>query len=157
MPSGVFFCTALTDPIAKPDTGSHMTDIVYPSLSEDAWVTGGAKQGDYLFSNFMIVDKSQTYLYDGLISSFPWIVANNKGDIPGTLSAVRTTLSTYFGRYFHDVVVDVSDSTAKETPSTVQLSIYISYMDKNNKQYVLGKMIQMQDTIVKKIININNG
>lgn len=131
--------------------------IVYPSLSEDGWVSSGIKIGDNLFSCFLISDYSQSYIYSGLISSFPWILQETQNDMSRTISLTQQTLSDYFSRYFNNVIVEVMEIDNLTDPSKGQISIYVKYSDSDNKEYVLGKMLEIADLTVKKIIDINNG
>lgn len=133
------------------------TQISFPSLAEDAWVTSPAKIADYMLSHFFLSDRSQSYLYDQHVSSLPWILTENQGNIGTTISDVRQTLETYFSRYFNNVVVEVSEVPNPDSLSKAQITIYIKFYDVNGKEYVVGKMLQISDTILEKIITLNNG
>ena len=131
--------------------------ILYPSLSEDGWVSSPEKTADYLMSTFLVSDYSQTYLYKGLVSSLPWILQDNQGNIARACTAVRDTLNTYFSRYFNNVVVEVNEVENTESPTKGQMSIYVKFADKTGKEHVLGKLLKLADSIVESIITINNG
>jgi hypothetical protein len=131
--------------------------ILYPSLSEDSWVSSPLKKADYLFSTFFVADYSQTYLYKGRVSSFPYILQSTLGNVSETCAVTRETLLTYFTRFFNNVVVEVEEVPNLEAPSKAQISIYVRFTDIDKKEHVLGKMLQYQDTIISKIITMNNG
>jgi hypothetical protein len=133
------------------------TGITFPALSEDGWVTSSAKTADYMLSHFFLSDRSQSYMYDQYISSLPWILTDTQGNIGLTISAVRETLETYFSRYFSKVIVEVSEIPNKEDPGKAQISLYVKFTDKDNKEVVVGKMLKINDTILEKIIALNNG
>jgi hypothetical protein len=132
-------------------------EIMFPSLSEDGWINSSMKIADYLLSHFFVSDYSQSYLYITHVSSLPWIIQKNQSDIPKTCSEIQSTLVNYFTRYFENVEVEVIDVTNAETPSKVELTIYLKFMDKDNKEYVFGKLLEIADMTITKIIDINNG
>lgn len=131
--------------------------VLFPSLSEDAWVSNSVKTADNLMSHFLLSDYSQTYLYKGLVSSLPWIIQNTQGDMTRTLQLVQATLVTYFTRYFNNVVCEVTEVPNTTDPSKGQISIYLKFTDTENKEYVLGRLITIIDTKISEIINISNG
>lgn len=131
--------------------------VLYPSLSEDGWVSGSIKVADNLLSCFLISDYSQSYIYNGFISSFPWILEETQNDISRTISLTEETLRSYFSRYFNDIVVEVSEVPNIEEPSKGQISLYINFTDTSGITYVVGKLLKIVDMKVQEIININNG
>ncbi len=131
--------------------------VLHPSLSEDGWVTASNKVGDRLFANFFCSDYSQTYLYLGEVSSLAYLIQHHQGDMVGLLTATRNTLTKYFTRHFNNVVVEVTDSTTVEDPSRAAISIYVKYTDTEGLEFVLGRLVEYADTVIKKIITINNG
>lgn len=133
------------------------TAITFPSLSEDGWVTNSTKTADYMLSHFFLADRSQSYMYDKFVSSLPWILTNAHGDMGKTTSDVRTTLQTYFARYFNNVVVEVQEVPNEQEPSKAQISIYVKFTDADGKEIVVGKMLMINETIIEKVINLNNG
>lgn len=131
--------------------------ILFPSLSEDGWVQSPDKIADYMLSHFFVSDYSQTYNYKGQVSSLPWILQDTQGNITQACTAVRAALNTYFSRYFNSVVVEVRELPNPDSPTKGQITIYVNFTDAQGKVYVLGKLLQIADTIIEKIININNG
>jgi hypothetical protein len=131
--------------------------ILFPSLSEDGWVDSSIKTADYLLSHFFVSEFSQTYIYNGTISSLPWIIQNKQGNVQETAKEIQYTLVDYFSRYFSNVQVDVYDVTSEDNPSKGEISIYIKFIDKDNKEYVFGKLLEIADMTINKIIDINNG
>ena len=131
--------------------------VLLPTLSDDGWVNASIKTADYLLSSFFISDFSQTYIYHGNVSSLPYIIQANQGDILKTCGETRNVLETYFSRYFNNVVVEVTEVPNKEDPTAVGLGIYIKFTDTDNKEHILGKILEIANTSIKKIIDINNG
>jgi hypothetical protein len=128
----------------------------YPSLSEDGWVNNSVKLADKLLSDFFISDFSQTYLYSGAVSSFPWIIQNKQGNIVETAALVQSTLNVYFSRYFNNVVVESQDQTSADSPSKGNITLYIKFTDDEGIEYVIGKLLEIADMNITKIINLNN-
>ena len=87
----------------------------------------------------------------------PYIIQNNQNNISNTLSSINRTLNSYFGRYFDNVVVDTLDSSDPLTPSKVSITIYVKFTDVEKKDFTMGKIIEYSDTIINKIVAINNG
>lgn len=132
-------------------------NIVYPSLSEDSWVSNSERIADYLFATFFASDFSQSYIYHQKVSSFAYILHKNQGDIMGVLSSVRQTLSDYFSRYFNNVVVETQEIENTTEPSKGQISIYVAFTDSDGKVYNLQRIREVSDAITDKIIKLNNG
>lgn len=128
-----------------------------PTLSDDGWTDSNNKVADYLFSHFFLSDYSQSYLYIGHVSSMAWIIQNTQGSMSDTTTLVQQTLSDYFSRYFNNVVSEVKEIPNPTDPSVGQISIYVSFTDIEGNKLTLGKMIQVTDSTISKIIDINNG
>lgn len=130
---------------------------LFPSLSEDGWVTSPEKTADYLLSHFIVADASQSYLFSGNVSSLPKILQETQGDIRQTCNEVRQSLNEYFLRYFNNVVTEVNEIPNLLNPAKQQIGIYLKYTDSNGVEHVLGKQLRMANSIVESVININNG
>lgn len=131
--------------------------IPIPALSEDGWVFDSIKLADYLLSHFFVSDYSQSYIYNKHVASLPWIILDTQGDITRTITVTRETLSTYFSRYFKNVIVEVMEVPNEAEPSKGQISIYVRFTDSENKEFVLGRLIKIANTTIEKIITLSNG
>lgn len=131
--------------------------ILFPSLDQQGWVSSSSSIADFIFSHFFVSDYSQTQLYLGEVTSFPWILVQNQNDMIQAASATRVALSRYFSRYFNNVAVEVSQGPDPTNPSKVQFTIYVSFTDGEGKDYVLGKLLEVMESKISKVININNG
>lgn len=131
--------------------------VYVPTLSKAGWSTGIAERIDYLLSDFFTSEYSQSYLFNGSISSITYLIQRYQGNIPGLIEATRTTLEDYFGGYFDNVLIDVtSDAGSIENPSSsVSLTIFCQVTE-NGKQYSAAKLIQTIDSKIQKIVNLNN-
>lgn len=131
--------------------------VLLPSLSDDGWVNGSIRTADYLFSHFLLSDFSQSYIYNGFVVSFPYILQNTQGNMIDTVDQTNRALETYFTKYFNNVVVEVTEIPNEAEPSAASISIYVRFTDTTGKEFVLGKLLELNNTIVKKIIDLNNG
>ncbi len=134
-----------------------VTDKVIPSLSQDGWVDSSLKLADYLLSHFFLSDYSQTYLYEGNVSSLPWIIQHTQNNMTETTSLTQSTLSNYFKRYFDVVTVQVVEVPNDKDPSFAQISIYLSFTDSVGITYKIDKIIDIVNSKIHKIIALNNG
>lgn len=130
--------------------------VMMPTLSEEGWVSTAASIADNLFAHFFVSDYSQTQLYLNQVASFSWILQEGQGDMSKISTLTQETLEKYFGRYFSNVIVEVSTANDTETPNKASVTIYVSFKDKDGKKYVLGKLLSMLNSKVAKIIDINN-
>lgn len=110
-----------------------------------------------MLSHFFLSDRSQSYEYDKFISSMPYILASNHGNVTQTIIEAQSTLSDYFKRYFSNPVVEINEIPNLTSPSKAQIGIYIKFTDSTGTDIVVGKMITVNDTIIERIVNINNG
>lgn len=131
-------------------------NYLLPTLSQEGWVQSTAEQADYLLSHFFTSLYSQTYLYNSNVSSFQWIIQNSQGDMEKTKSKLTSVLTAYYGRYFDNVEVNVTHEQIPEESSQVNLTIYVYFIDKTGKEFVLGKTLEMLNSKISKIISINN-
>lgn len=131
--------------------------VLYPSLSEDGWISSTSKSADLLFSHFFVSNYSQSYVYAGYVSSFPYILAINHGDISAIIQATRKALEDLFGRFFQNVDVAVTEIPNAVSPSQVQLEIVVNFTDYANVQCSLGDIIKMSNSTFERVAKINNG
>lgn len=129
----------------------------FPSLSEEGWVGSTVSLADYLFAHFIVSDYSQTQLYNGHVASLPWIIQECQDDDARMTSLMDTTLQTYFGRYFNNVVTEIKLNKDPENNNKANLSIYVKFKDNEGKDFVLGKLLSLLNSKVVTIIDINNG
>ena len=130
---------------------------IVPALSEDGWVESDGRQAEYLFSHFFLSDYSQTYIYDDQVASLAWIIAMNDENVMMIPSAVQSRLEKYFSRYFNNVVVQATIAEDSNNANKYQLTIYLSFVGKDGIPYNLSKLAFMENGLIKKVIDLNNG
>jgi hypothetical protein len=133
-----------------------MSSAMVPSLSEDGWVNTPSLMGDYLISHFFVSDYSQTQLYLNQVSSFPYLIQKYQNDLPGLFTAIQTTLNTYLGRYFSSVTVEASQYPNPTNSGSIGINLFVSYVGSDGVTYNLNKIIQIVNSKIENIINLNN-
>lgn len=129
----------------------------FPTLDDAGWENSSVQVADKLLSHFFVSEYSQTNEFRDYISSLPYIIQSNQGNIQATALDVQTTLQTYFSKYFNSVVVESSEVPNTLDPNKGQISIYISFTDDQNNQYSVGKMVKFNKTKIEEIVTISNG
>lgn len=128
-----------------------------PSLSEDGWVNSPILMGDYLISHFFLSDYSQTELYNGSVSSLPYLITQYQGNITGLLTAVQSTLQQYLSRYFSSVTIETNQVPNPTNSSQIGFSIYVSFIGADGNTYTLDNLIETLDSKISNIVKITNG
>src|SRR5574343_1210399 len=131
--------------------------LLLPTVSESGWVRDPVSIFDRLLSYMIVSDYSQTNLYRGNITSIPKILQQHQGNITDMTIALGDNIGRYLGRYYKTASAEALDITEDINDSKVTLSLYVKVTDYYNQSHVLSRMIEKQNGIVKKIININNG
>ncbi len=129
-------------------------DKPVPTLSSDGWVTNTQMKADYLISHFFLSEYSRTYLYHGDISSFPWLLQNNKDNAAKLKTDTQSTLSKYFGRYFPKAEVQVE--VKQEEGSKYSITIVVIVTDVDGKEFSIGRLADVLDSKLVKVQKINN-
>lgn len=127
-----------------------------PTLSPEGWVQSTAEQADYLLAHFFASEFSQTHLYQRNVASFQWIIQESQSDMSKTMSLLKDTLFTYFGRYFDNINVDVNYLQDPPDSSSVTINLYLSFTDKVGKDFILSKALELVNSKIKKIVSLNN-
>lgn len=127
----------------------------FPSLSEDGWVTNALQKADYLFSQMMIADYSQSVLYSGKITSLPYIIQQGSGDPILTANLLETALENYFSNYFSNVTCSVTYPDG-QADSAVYLNIALAFEDAKGKTYSLSKVFDLTNSKTASIQNLND-
>ena len=133
------------------------TTIPVPSLSPSGWITDIAAKADALMSHFFESNKSQSYIYNNNVSNLQWLIEQYGSDSIDLTTQMTSTLEKYLGRYFDLVTVTVtSDDNAKNLSGSVTIKIHC-LVTQGGVQYSLGKLLQISNSTVTKIFDINNG
>ena len=131
--------------------------ILLPSLSEDGWLNTSERIADYMLAHFFLSEKSQTYLYGAQVASLQYIIQNNADSMMNTAIETKTTLYSYFARYFTSVEVECSVNDITTNGSSANLNIYVGFTDSDGKTFSVGKLVNILNSKVNSFITLNNG
>ena len=98
--------------------------IPYPCI-DTGYIYDPGKKLDRLMSDFYEAEWSQSYLFQGAITSFPYILQMYQDDTTKVANKTRDSLVTYLGKYFDNVEIE---SGVMETNSSTSynLRIYVA-------------------------------
>lgn len=133
-----------------------MDNRVVPSLSDDGWVSSTALRANYLLTHFFLSEYSQTSLYPNQITSLPYIIQQNQGDITNTATAIRSALTGYFTKYFNDVSVQTDFVNSSTNSAKTTIRIFLTFSDETGASFNLGKLVNVENSKVVNFANINN-
>lgn len=128
----------------------------YPAMSEDGWVTDPIRMGDYLLSDFFLSENSQTSIYKNNVSSLPFLIQSCQGNTTKLVDNTIAMLQSYFTRYFNSVVCQAEVVVDPKVSTYYALNIYLTYLDDQNNRYSIGKIVEIADSKVQKVILANN-
>ena len=127
-----------------------------PSLSESGWITSSLQKADFIFSHFFESNFSQTEIYKGHVSSFAYLLATYHNDNDRLVNEMQSVLTNYFGRYFNSVDCEVKWTTNAINSSIVELTLYLTFVDAEGKEYNLSKIISTSGNKIISVLNSNN-
>lgn len=128
-----------------------------PSLSESGWVDASIPVADILLSHVFCSDYSQTYIYRGHVASMAWMIRECQDDLSRLIGLIERTLTSYFNSYFDNTIVEVTQTTESLMSSKVGLNMYISFNDKEGVEHNYARMVEYQDLLITKVVDILNG
>ncbi len=136
---------------------------VYPSLTPAGWISENYKKADMALAHFFVSQYSQSNLYKGKVSSLPYLIQQFGNDPQSLARQVESNVLTLFNRYFgeEDGNVVVSVNVSIEFPTAGDESRYEVRLDAgiaiNGVNSSLGKLINVKDSTLIKITELNNG
>ena len=134
-----------------------MSTKLFPHLGPHGWTDSVTVTADLLLAQFMVAEYSQTYVYRGKVSSWPYIQQLHNGESIAYAQAMQEQLVLYFSRYFNNVSAEVTAETNVNTPSIDAISIYLEFTDESGTVYQIARLANLVDGKFAKLIAINNG
>ena len=131
--------------------------IVLPTLSADNYLKSSLIMMDRLFAYFLASDYSESFIYKGTISSFSYIIEKYNDNIDDIVSNTKQTLELLYKRYFNDVTVKVRSEEDLSHKGLYTLFISLETIDEKAVSRTLAKALQIKDSKVLKIEDINYG
>lgn len=130
-----------------------MTEVL-PTLSTSGWVNGVQEKADRLLSYFISSQFSQSYVYNGSISSLPYLIQKNGHSIGNLREDLTGKINQLYSSYFDNATVEVEIIPIDENNSSlynIRLSLVVAA---NGVNYSLGRLIEVSNSTIKKITDI---
>ena len=77
--------------------------------------------------------------------------------IKGDINNLKNALEVYLNRYYLNSSVEVSYKADAKDESNITITIYCIVTEQDNTQYSLGRLLEVADSKITKIMRINNG
>ena len=126
-----------------------------PTLS--SFVTASGKKLDWLMTNFTTSNFSQSYCYQGKISSLPYIIAQSQYEKSRLQTEVNRVLTSYLERYYDNVELSVSVEYMNAETERVDLRIGCIVTDGNMNFDMAGLLRQESGQFITWMGENNNG
>lgn len=132
-----------------------MTDVV-PTLSTAGFVSDVPSMIDRMLAYYLTSDFSQSNVFFGQVVSLQKQMQQYQHDPLTLQTRIREELTGYFGGAFDSVTVNVSTEIPNpDDPNRINVTVE-AVIVKDGKSYSVGKLIETQNSITQKIINLNN-
>lgn len=128
-----------------------------PSLTAAGWATDPGMKLDLAFADYLASNYSQSEVFEGKISSLPYVIQHTSGDIAALRREAAETLQRHLSNLFERVSVsaDVKDIETVDGKTTT-LVYKITVMD-DGKAVVFNRQIEDIRSSSLKLIMLNNG
>lgn len=130
--------------------------MYFPTLSSESWQTDSKAIADAIFSHLFLSDYNQTSLFREKVTSIPYLVQKNQGDVTTLLSDLRLRLREYFARYFTNIDINVSEIKNTKEDSAISICLMVTFDDEDGKTINLGKLFTSEGIKITKITDLNN-
>lgn len=98
---------------------------------------------------------SQSYIWNGQVTSVQRILHDNAGDFPGTCTSLQISLENYLTSIFGQSSVEVTSDAATVQGSKVALFVYAS-VTINGKEYNTAAGMDVKNSAIVKFFDLNN-
>ncbi|MBH14102.1 MAG: hypothetical protein CMF37_15400 [Leeuwenhoekiella sp.] len=133
-----------------------MSQKVLPTLTVDGFVKTVPQTCDYLLAYFFLSQYSQSNMYYGKISSLAYIIQEHGHDEQTMLLRIQSTLTTLFNRYFDSVEASASIDRDKDNAAQYEIITNLN-VRRGNVSYSVGRQVSLINSVVQKIVELNNG
>jgi len=125
-----------------------------PALS--GWITTPSLKADYLLACFFASEASQSYCFNGRITSLPGLVQQYGNNNLQFQDRIKTAIATMLEGYFDNVFVDATvKTTDTQQAGRMDVTVSIDVVD-NGTTLSLGYLAKMLNGVTQEIINLNN-
>ena len=124
------------------------------SLSDKGWVSEPQAILSYLMACYIQSDIAQTLFFHGNITSLPNTYRQFINDPEKMATAMQSDINNLLSRYFSQVQVQTQ---AKQTSgSHYAVILYASVLTEDNERVELGRVVEMDTSELRRIIEVNN-
>jgi len=132
-------------------------NIPVPSLSPQGWITDPSSKADSLLSYFYETMHSQSYLYNGEVSSMQYLLQKHNGNINSFTEDLQNTLETYLSRYYDLAIVTTSnDDRYDDNNSSVEVTIHC-LVTEGGVTHSIGNLLRITNAKVTAVSKLVNG
>lgn len=129
---------------------------VIPTLSTAGFVSDTPTMLDRMLAYYLTSDFSQSNIFKGKILSLQKQIQSYQHDRRQLETQIRDDLIGYFGSVSDSASVKVTTELPNpDDPNRINVTVD-AVVVKNGVNYSLGRLIETQDSITRKIINLNN-
>lgn len=127
-----------------------------PSLTASGWLAEISEKADALISYYITSEHSQSYLYQGNITSLTYHIQQHGNEPQRLESRMKDDLHIFLTRYFDAVEVEVTTEIPDvDDPNRINITLDVILFD-NGFKYSLGRVIRSENKRVVKVFKINN-
>ena len=124
------------------------------SISDKGWISDDKTTLSYVFGCYMLTDSAQSLLYEGNLTNLPFTYHKFINDPEGMAFAIVSDLTKLMGSYFPQV--DVRARAKQVSGSHYAVLMEVSVMTADNERLQLAKLMEIDNSDLRKIINVNN-
>lgn len=127
-----------------------MLIIPYPSIDK-GFLYSARDKLDCIISDFYESEYSQSYLFHGSISSFPYILQQHADSPEDVVNSLQSTLRTLLLKYFDDCQVEASIIPSEsQTSYDIRLMLEVRQGETNIR---LGDIMKIRDSRFNKSLS----
>lgn len=127
---------------------------VVPILDDRAWYTESLASLDMLFTRYITSDKSQSTILKDKVYSLAYTIQQHNNDHSTMESTINNDLTSLLSNYYNEIDINVGIAI-NNGDGSYTLRIYIDTVDNKNQRNSLFKAIQIEDSNIVKIFDIN--
>lgn len=128
-----------------------------PSLTAGGWVTDPGAKLDLAFADFLASNYSQSEVFEGKISSLPYVIQQTAGKVDALRREAADSLQRHLQKLFEKVSVSTDVRDINTGDGTYTTLIYKITIVDDGKAVVFNRQIEDIRSSSLKLIVLNNG
>lgn len=124
-------------------------------LGQKGWVTDGKVMLDMVMSWAYASDASQSYFFNGTITSIADIVQKNAGHLDQAAAALQESLSNYLSKFFDDVQLECSivEKDLKDFHLIGEVILRASMIDYSGQELQLSEIMTNKGSVLRTVLD----